>query len=66
MLHLPEVTLICLTNQKFQEHLDAMEQSSVGIEWGARKIIFDMDCDSIGKWNEKIIKELPSYVDTPR
>ena len=64
MISLPNVTLCCLTNQKFPEHLLAMEKSSEGIKWGARKIIFDMDCDSIGKWNEKIIKELPKYIDT--
>jgi len=63
-IQLPSVTLCCLTNQKFDEHLFAMEKSSEGIGWGARKIIFDMDCDSISKWNEKIIKELPKYVDT--
>ncbi len=64
MLKLPEVTIICLTNQKFPDHLEAMRNSSEEIEFGARKIIFDMDCDSIDKWNEKIIKELPNYVQT--
>lgn len=64
MLKLPNVTLICLTNKDFEGHLEAMEKSCEGIEFGARKIIFDMDCDSIEKWNEKIIKELPNYVQT--
>ena len=64
MIFLPDVTLICLTNQKFSEHLLAMEKSCEGISFGARKIIYDMDCTSISKWNEKIIKELPQYVQT--
>lgn len=63
-IKLPQVSLICLTNQKFGDHFRAMEKSCQGIEFGARKIIFDMDCDSISKWNEKIIKELPDYVHT--
>lgn len=64
MLKLPNVTLICLTNQKFSNHLEVMEKSCEGIEFGARKIIYDMDCNSISKWNEKIIFDLPKYVDT--
>ena len=64
MLKLPSVTLICLTNQNFADHLLAMERSSLEIEFGARKIIYDMECDSIEKWNEKIIKDLYKYVDT--
>ena len=63
-LQLPNVSLICLTNQKFPEHLEAMEKSSEGITFGARKIVFDMDCDSISKWNYKIIYDLPKYIDT--
>ncbi len=64
MLKLRNVTLICLTNQKFPEHLEAMEKSCEGIEFAARKIIYDMDCNSISTWNKKIIFDLPKYVDT--
>lgn len=64
MIFLPDITLICLTNKDFEGHKKAIDKSCEGIEFGARKIIFDMDCDSIGKWNEKIIKELPNYVQT--
>lgn len=64
MLKLPQVTLICLTNRKFENHLYAMDNSSEGIEFGARKIIYDMDCDTIDKWNYKIIYDLPKYIDT--
>lgn len=64
MLKLLDVTLCCLTGKNFDDHLLAMEKSSQEIEFGARKIIYDMDCNSIEKWNEKIIKELPNYVQT--
>ena len=64
MIRLPDVTLICLTNQKISEHVEAMEKSCKGIEFGARKIIYDMDCDSIDEWNRKIIYELPDYINT--
>src|SRR4051812_24457294 len=63
-IKLPRVTLVCLTNQKFPEHVEAMSKSSEDIEFGARKVIFDMDCDSIDKWNYKIIYELPNYITT--
>ncbi len=63
-IKLPQVTLICLTNQRFGEHLKAVEKSCEGIDFGDVKIIYDMKCDSIEKWNEKIIKELHWYVRT--
>lgn len=34
------------------------------IQWGARKIIYDLDCNSIDEWNRKIIYELHQYVQT--
>lgn len=64
MLKLPDVTLICLTNQKFSEHLEAMEKSNEGIQFASSKIIYDFDCNSIDEWNRKIIYELPNYIDT--
>lgn len=65
MLKLPDVTLICLTNKDFEGHKKALDASSEGIEWGARKIIYDADCTSIDEWNRKIIYELHHYVQTP-
>ncbi len=64
MLQLPNLTLICLTNKDFEGHKLAMDISSMGIEWGGRKIIWDENCNSIDEWNRKIIYELHNYVDT--
>lgn len=61
---LPNVTLICLTNKDFEGHKLAMDISSMGIEWGGQKIIWDEKCNSIDEWNRKIIYELPNYIDT--
>lgn len=64
MLKLPQVTLIALTNKDFEGHKKALELSSVGIEWGARKIIWDDTIKDIDDWNRKIIYELTDYVKT--
>lgn len=64
MLRIPQATLICLTNKDIPDHEKALKASSVGIGWGARKIIVDYDCTSIDAWNYKIIYELPKYVET--
>lgn len=65
MLDLSAITLIALTNRDIPEHEEAFKKSSEGIRWGARKLIVDLDCDSIDKWNYKIIYELHHYVQTP-
>lgn len=64
MLELPQCTLICLTNQNFDAHKRAMDISSEGINWGAKKIIWDEKCTSIDIWNYKMIFELHNYVQT--
>mgnify|MGYP001560852680 CR=1 FL=1 len=64
MLKLPNVTLICLTNQKFDEHKRAIDKSCEQINFGAVKLIWDEKCNSIDEWNRKIIFDLPKYVDT--
>jgi len=64
MITLPNVTLICLTNQKFDEHKKAINKSYEGIDFGAVKLIWDEKCNSIDEWNRKIIFDLPKYVDT--
>lgn len=63
-LKLPDVTLICLTNQGFLEHKSAMDLSCQGIEFGAVKMIWDEKCTSIDEWNRRIIQDLWKYVDT--
>lgn len=64
MLSLPNVTLICLTNGDFDDHVEAIERSSTDILFGSSKIIYDFDCDSIDEWNRKVIQDLYKYVDT--
>ena len=64
MLKLPQVTLIALTNKDFDAHKEALDKSSESIEWGARKIIWDEEMQSIDEWNYKIIYELHNYVQT--
>lgn len=64
MLRLPNVTLICLSNRDFEGHKRALDKASEGIEWGARKIIWDESITGIDEWNRKIIYELHNYVDT--
>ncbi len=64
MISLPNVTLICLTNQDFEGHKAAIDKSCEGIEFGAVKLIWDEKCTSIDIWNYKIINELYRYVDT--
>jgi len=64
MLKLPEVTLVCITNKDFESHKKALDKSSEGIEWGARKIIWDEGITGISNWNEKVIQDLYKYVDT--
>lgn len=65
MLDLSPITLIALTNSKYEEHKRAMDKASDGVKWGARKIIMDYDCTSIEIWNYKILYELWHYVQTP-
>ncbi len=64
MLELPEVTLICLTNKDFAAHKIALDTSSLGINWGAKKIIWDDTIKNIDDWNYKMIYELHYYVQT--
>lgn len=64
MIDLPQVTLICLTNQDFDGHKKALDKSCERIKWGAAKIIWDESIRSIDDWNYKIIYELHQYVQT--
>lgn len=63
-LHLPNVTLIALTNRDFEGHKRALDKSCEGIEWGAVKLIWDEKITDINEWNRKIIYELHHYVET--
>ncbi len=65
MLALPDVTLIALTSLDYEGHKIAVDKSSEGIEWGAKKIIWDESIKSIDDWNKAVIFDLWKYVDTP-
>lgn len=64
MLKLKDVTLIALTNRDFEGHKLALDKSSEGIEWGAKKIIWDDTITGIDDWNYRVVFELWKYVDT--
>ena len=63
-IKLPDVTLICLTNQKFDEHKKAIDKSCEGIDFGGVKLIWDEKITNINKWNYEIIYSLYKYIDT--
>lgn len=65
MLNLPQVTLICLTGKDIGPHLEAMQASTEGINFGDAKMIFQPTIKSIDEWNHHIIYELHQYVQTP-
>lgn len=64
MLNLPNVTLVALTSLDWEGHKEALDKSSEGIEWGAKKIIWDETIKSIDDWNYNIIYELHNYIST--
>jgi hypothetical protein len=66
MLKLKDVTLIALTGLGYmtKEHVEALEQSSRGIDFGAVKLIQLKGIKNIDGWNKAIIYELPKYVET--
>ena len=63
-IKLPQVTLICMTNAKLEEHQRALDKSCEGIEFGAVKLIHRPDLDTIDKWNKAMVYDLTDYVDT--
>ncbi len=63
-IKLPQVTLICMTNAKLEEHQRALDKSCEGIEFGAVKLIHRSDLDTIDKWNKAMVYDLTDYVDT--
>lgn len=64
-LQLPNVTLIALTDHKFEEHKSALDFMCKSIEFGEAKIIFDQSINhDVNNWNRKIVYDLWKYVDT--
>jgi len=64
MLKRPEITLIALTGKDFPAHDEAIRRSCEGIEWGAVKVIYDYQIQSIDDWNKKIVYDLHNYIRT--
>lgn len=63
-LELPDVTLICLTGKDYDLHDEVMRKSSGNIDFGASKLVFRPDIDSIDKWNRAIFYDLGDHVET--
>lgn len=64
MLSLPNVTLILLSNRDFEGAKKAIDKSCEGINFGGVKLIWDEKIRGIDSWNEKVIYDLPKYIDT--
>jgi len=64
MLELPQITLIALGSTNIEGMWRALEYSQRGINWGAVKLITEIQCNSIDEWNKAIIYDLRRYVDT--
>lgn len=66
MIKLPTVTLCCFTGlgYKTQEHINVLNKSREGLEFGEVKLIQLGSIIDIGTWNEAIIKQLPKYIET--
>ena len=66
MIKLPQVTLVAVTGLDYQteEHKEALAKSSIGIEFGAIKLIQLEQIKNIDDWNKAIIYDLPKYIET--
>ncbi len=66
MIKLPQVTLVAMTGLDYQtnEHIHALKESSMEIEFGEVKLIQLKSIKDIDTWNRAIIYELPKYIET--
>jgi hypothetical protein len=64
MLELKNITLIALGSKNIEGMYHALEYSKRGIEWGAVKLITEINCPTIDDWNRAIVFDLRRYVDT--
>jgi hypothetical protein len=63
-LKLPNITLVALTSVDIPQHIVALERSCKGIEWGAVKLITEIQCNNIDEWNHAIVFDLRRFIDT--
>ena len=61
---LKNITLIALGSTNIEGMFRALEYSKRGIEWGAVKLITEIQCKTIDEWNKAIIFDLRKFVDT--
>lgn len=64
MIKLPQITLIAFGSVNIAGMSKALEYSSRGIEFGAVKLITEVECNGIDEWNKNIIFRLREFVDT--
>lgn len=65
-LRLPHITLICITGRhnELEQHEEAIDKSSQGIEWGASKVVYDPRIQNIDDWNHAVLYNLWRHVDS--
>lgn len=66
MIKLPQVTLVAVTGLDYQtkEHIEALQKSSIGIEFGDIQLLQLEQIKDIESWNKAIIYDLPQYIKT--
>lgn len=64
MLKLPTVTLIAMANVNIDGHKKALEYSSKDIEFGAVKLITELQNNNIDEWCYNVVYNLGDYVET--
>jgi hypothetical protein len=62
-IKLPNVSLVAVTDINLAEHIEALEKSCEGIEWGDVQLI-QPNLGSIDAWNKFIVYELHKYITT--
>lgn len=65
MLHLPNVTLVCITSKNLEGHWRALEYSSRNIQWGDIKMITQFQLNTLDEYSKAMIYELRNFVQTP-
>jgi len=63
-IKLPNVTLICMTSKNQMGHFKALEYSSLGIDWGAVKLITGVPMKNLDEYSNAMIYRLREFVDT--
>jgi hypothetical protein len=62
-LQLGNITLVAVTDINIPEHVEALNKSCEGIEWG-KVVLLTPELGSIDAWNKYIIYDLHKYITT--